>query len=139
MITPLKYLQKKGMITCLLIMQILLQCLKHKESISKGKYLQIKCPPKNGYPDHSIAMKNEKQTTLPASSTSNTVDENQRKSEQSGQHTRQKQASSTCDPADQQQLVENTGGKQRTTEEYELGGEQLKSVANNQQSGENFH
>ncbi|KAH0781299.1 hypothetical protein KY290_000897 [Solanum tuberosum] len=117
---------------------------------------------------------NEKQTTLPASNTSNTVDENQSKSEvnnggkkqiakehsndsiltspagsggeqspannqQSGQHTRQKQASSTCDPADQQQLVENTGGKQRTTEEYELGGEQLKSLANNQQSGEHFH
>ncbi|KAH0714860.1 hypothetical protein KY284_007765 [Solanum tuberosum] len=101
----------------------------------------------------------EKQATLPASSISNTVDENPRKSEvnnggkkqtakehsndsiltspadsggeqspannqQSGQHTRQKQASR---------------GKQRTTGEYELGGEQLKSLENNQQSGEHFH
>ncbi|KAK6791707.1 hypothetical protein RDI58_010788 [Solanum bulbocastanum] len=83
----------------------------------------------------------EKQATLPASITSNTVDENQRKSAQSGQQTHQTQASSTCNPADQQQrkLVENTGGKQRTVEQYDLGGEQLKSLANNQQSGEHFH
>lgn len=62
-----------------------------------------------------------------------------KKSLQTGQHTRQKPASSTCDPADQKQLVENTGGKLRTTEEYELGGEQLKSLANNQQSGDHLH
>lgn len=63
MITPLKHFYKKGMIRCMLIIKILLQCLKHKELISKGKDLRIKCPPKNGYSDHSIAWKSETSNT----------------------------------------------------------------------------
>ncbi|KAG5617651.1 hypothetical protein H5410_017475 [Solanum commersonii] len=152
-----------------------------REQVGRNTYQRHQWNPTNrrfinkGYlSEKAILPDNEKQATLPASSTSNTVDENQRKSEvnnggkkqtaeehsndsiltspadlggeqspannqQSGQHTRQKQASNMCNLADQQQLVENTRGKQRTTGEYELGGEQLKSLANNQQSGEHFH